>query len=272
MCSILGIGLFNNHKLRDDDTLMGIFSRLIKEGEVGGRRASGVSIMRDKKAHVLRRPLGASQLVATEEYLKFMEDNIDTNNTENALRSIVGHCRAPTQGSPQNNLNNHPIVAGNIIGVHNGIIGNDHTLFTQFEKIIKRSAEVDSEIIFRLLEHFTHPVRAKTVDAIKTAAPYLAGSYACAVHNTKHPYNLYLFRHSCPINIRYFPEHGVVLFATRMHYIERALENFFDDMGEGEDIDLVDNSGVVFNLHYNTMSKFRFSDKREAEEKKNATK
>lgn len=61
------------------------------------------------------------------------------------------HTRASTQGSPQVNDNNHPIiVADTIIGVHNGMIRNDEELWKAIGKDL-RAAEVDSEVIFGAL-------------------------------------------------------------------------------------------------------------------------
>lgn len=42
---------------------------------------------------------------------------------------ILGNTRDMTKGDPSNNYNSHPIVAGRIIGVHNGHIYNDDNLF-----------------------------------------------------------------------------------------------------------------------------------------------
>lgn len=270
MCSIFGVGLYNGHRMHSESTLTGIMSRLFKAAEVGGKRAAGLSIMREKTAHVLRRPLSGSQLVSTEEYLDFMEDNLDLADKENRVMSIIGHCRFPTKGSEDVNENNHPQVVGSMIGVHNGHITNDDELFEKFSKVLTRQAEVDTEIIFQLINHFNNPPKAKTIDSINTAAPYLNGSYACAMQNRKHPYNLYLFRHSNPIKIRYFPQLGLVFFATRMHFIENALCSFLDESGEHDDLELVQNQGSVFNLHARAQCKFLFTDKDEAEKMNHA--
>ena len=269
MCCIFGVGLFKGHKLEDNDTLIGTISRLFKEAEVGGRKAAGLSIMKEKTAHVLRRPVSGSELVETEEYIDFMTDHIEVEQRmPNPLMSIIGHCRLDTQGSPQNNLNNHPQVCGSMIGVHNGHIGNNNDLFAGFEKVITRQAEVDTEIIFQLINHFGKPVKAKTVDAIQKATPYLQGSYACAMQNTRHPFNLYLFRHGNPINILYYAKMGLVFFATRRHFIEKAWEEFAEVKGSGEEFDLLTDQGLVFNLWNKTSCKFRFRDYKAAKELK----
>ena len=184
----------------------------------------------------------------------------------NRLMSIIGHCRWPTQGSPENNLNNHPQVVGNIIGVHNGVINNDHELFASFSKVIDRQAEVDTEIIFSLINHFSKNDLSKTVRAIQKATPYLGGSYACGMQNVKHPYNLYLFRHSTPIKILHYPKMGMVFFATREHFITDAFEDFVKVDGIGEPVDLIEDQGIVFNLWNRTFCKFTFRNRQSSQE------
>ena len=65
-------------------------------------------------------------------------------------QTAILHTRAATQGATKNNLNNHPIVTDKVIGVHNGIIGNDDTLFKT--KQWDRRGDVDSEILFKYIE------------------------------------------------------------------------------------------------------------------------
>ena len=271
MCSIFGIGFYQGHNLNSETMVTGLVSRLFREAEVGGRRASGLSIMRERTAHVLRRAQPASELVRDDDYLDFMEDHLsdmDDPNKSNKVMSIIGHCRLNTQGSPSNNLNNHPQVIGDIIGIHNGHIRNNHELFDAFGKVITRKAEVDTEIIFQLINHFSKPSLAKTIAAIQKSTPYLQGGYACGMQNAKHPYNLYLFRHSNPVRIRYYPKLGAVIFATREHFIDKSLEDFIDSPGNFEEIVLIENRGVVFNLWNRTMCKFSFKDSAWAEKQK----
>jgi hypothetical protein len=63
------------------------------------------------------------------------------------------HTRMWTQGSPENNDNNHPIVVGPVVGVHNGGIWNDNTIFNDMRADIDRIAEVDSEAAFAAIAY-----------------------------------------------------------------------------------------------------------------------
>jgi len=73
-------------------------------------------------------------------------------------RRVILHTRYATQGSPLNNLNNHPIVSGKIVGVHNGHLSNDDDVFSYFSEA--RKGQVDSEAAFALLNRTTfHPTQ-----------------------------------------------------------------------------------------------------------------
>lgn len=263
MCSIFGISFLNGHRLRNSVSAIGTISRLFIEAQTGGRRAAGLSIMRAETAHVMRRPMSGGDLVKTDEYLKFMTRNLELDEStgeENPVISVIGHCRFPTKGDASNNLNNHPIIFKHIIGVHNGVITNDDALFKEFNTCFDRQAEVDTEIIFALISHFTGEkgLPKRTSVAIQKASAYLKGGYACALQNSRQPYHLHLFRRYNPIRVLVYPKLGVVLFATREHFIQDAFEEFLgeDECGTPSEIEMVDGTGLTLNLHDRTYQSF----------------
>lgn len=60
---------------------------------------------------------------------------------------LVGHLRYATHGGPQQNLNNHPIPHGHIIGIHNGVLRNHRDILKVTGRENDKSV-VDSEAIF----------------------------------------------------------------------------------------------------------------------------
>lgn len=261
MCAIFGLALFEGHpfKKKDTDVLKEGVSRLAAICENSGSAASGISLMREKSVAVLRRPVRGSMLIMRPDYKKLLEDNFILAHDHNRLVSVIGHARFPTKGSPTNNLNNHPIVAKHIIGVHNGSISNDDTLFGSFDGLITRMAEVDTEIIFQLISYFSNRQLSSTIDALKKATRYLEGSYACALQNARHPYNLYLFRKNNPIRTRYWHKAKMLAFATRDNYLDHAFNNLYSDKVDFEDhveIEILPETAIGFNLHNAQYTKF----------------
>ncbi len=98
---------------------------------------------------------------------------------ESATQALV-HVRDYTKGHPRIAANNHPVRHGAVVGVHNGIIVNDETLFEAHA--IERAAPemtVDSEVIFALAERS----RGRTAAALEQ----LAGSMATAWLDEERP-------------------------------------------------------------------------------------
>jgi glucosamine--fructose-6-phosphate aminotransferase (isomerizing) len=87
---------------------------------------------------------------------------------------LLAHVRDYTKGHPDLPANNHPIRHGAVVGVHNGIIGNDDELFARHE--ISRAEPgmtVDSEIIFALAERS----RGHTADVLEQLDGTLATAW-----------------------------------------------------------------------------------------------
>lgn len=255
MCCIFGIGLLKDHKIKNKDLLIGMVSTLAREAESGGRAASGISIMREKTARVFKKAICSSELVKSDDYLSFMDEHLKLKSPDDNVTSIIGHTRLPTKGSAANNNNNHPIIVNNIIGVHNGMIYNDDELFAQFKEEITRIAQVDTEIIFQLIAHYAKLREKNTITAIETAASYLRGSFACAMQNANHPYNLYLFRTMNPIRVMVVKSLGIVMFATREHFMTKALQ-VLDHEPDIDEIDMVGDAGIAINTNTRRFAKF----------------
>jgi glucosamine 6-phosphate synthetase-like amidotransferase/phosphosugar isomerase protein len=104
---------------------------------------------------------------------------------ETATQVLV-HVRDYTKGHPTIEANNHPVRHGAVVGVHNGIVTNDDTLFAAYG--FERAATgmtVDSEAIFALAEQSGGSV---------TALEELRGSLATAWLDERAPDVIHLAR------------------------------------------------------------------------------
>lgn len=269
MCAIFGIGLFRDNIFTGYDRyiLQTIIRRLANICENSGREASGVSIMQERTLRYFKKNIRGSLLANCPGYKDLMAKSMEIDVAGKLTQSIIGHTRYPTKGEPTNNDNNHPIVAGHIVGVHNGSIFNDDELFEKFS--LERTGRVDTEIIFRLIEHFSEDVTDSTITAIQKSTAILEGSYACAFQNIRKPYNLYLFRKTNPTTLWYWDRLGLLAFASRVNYLEHAFEGLetadtsYDFTGP-EEIEMLPETGMCINLYDSTYHKFPLRKERNA--------
>lgn len=254
MCSICGIAFQKGHEEINPVELRKFFARLLVEAQWRGPVSTGIAVVDEKKITVVKNNLRADKFVESSEWRK-----VSLRSITQPIQ-IIGHCRAPTKGSASNNDNNHPIVAGNVVGVHNGHVSNDDFLFQEFIEEFKRVAEVDSEIIFQLLNHFSKETD-ETAYAIEQSSNLMRGGYACAAVNAKNPYVLWLFRNTSPCDILHFKEKGVIVFASSEAFIKNALEEI--DLGKGEKIEMERDSALGINLFNNTIHRFSIEENKE---------
>jgi len=139
MCGIAGFCLAKEEQINAKKLSMALLKQIVTRGEDATGAAWVQSDKATKKATIAvsKAPVPAYNF---EQYISTMPTGVK--------RAIL-HTRWATKGSPQNNLNNHPIVSGKIVGVHNGVLSNDDAVFNYFSEA--RKAQVDSEAAFALL-------------------------------------------------------------------------------------------------------------------------
>lgn len=267
MCSIYGMAFLRGHALedRDKEAIIYCLRQIMSSAQKAGRRATGVAVVREHDISVFKKPENASLFIDETAFLDMLSKNIVFSGAPgnkfmgNRTLSIIGHCRFPTKGLESNNKNNHPIIADHIVGVHNGQINNDDTLFGVWRGVFKRAAEVDSEIIFRLLAHFTRSPGSSIETALKKTCSLMTGGYACAAVNAKRPYDLYIFRNTNPVRVFYWEKSKVLMFATRASYLVDGLDSVdlgYMDPDDAVEIDVLPESALVVNLYENQYTQF----------------
>lgn len=212
MCGIGGVMLFPSER-RDWELefIRDIVKHIGIENERRGRDAAGVVAFNKDETKLFKAPTKASELLETTTYATFAEKEI-TNDTH----SVLIHTRAATQGHKSNNNNNHPIESSKFIGVHNGVIYNDDELFAS--ENLFRMAEVDSEIIFRLLDKY-----GDSVEGIVEATEKLGGGFTYAFASKEDRHLLYLVKKSNPVELVYIPELNIIAFASERNFLETAI-------------------------------------------------
>ena len=168
-----------------------------------------------------------------------------------------------TKGTHRNNLNNHPITAKNVVGVHNGMVYNDDELFKKYsdEKYIERAGQVDSEAFFRFIDYFAVHKNLGIRQGIKATSDIISGWYACAMHSSTDTKKMWLFRASTGTDIWHFKKSGIIIFATRSGYVEYATKGH--DLGPYSILHYKQHSGIEFDLETKKATTFDIKKPRE---------
>lgn len=197
------------------DAIWQDFTENLLINEERGSAATGVAVLHmDGRLSIVKQPIPAHQFVKTAVYQALRQ----TLGTETVL--LLGHTRYPTQGSAQMNGNNHPIQVGSVFGVHNGRIYNDSQLFSQ--TIYARQAQVDSEIIFHLLQpHTPTQTYDSYLHTIQPGLQQLKGNFTFLAGDTRMPGNLLLVKHHQPLSAHYQMSWQSLIFSSRYIFLRK---------------------------------------------------
>jgi len=257
MCGIFGIANYSERKLsilREQD-LSKLTINLLEESEIRGTDASGICILSDDSIGMFKDKVKGSEIKNFSPF-KFLLEEISIGKK---FKSLIGHTRSQTKGSPEFNENNHPIIANKTIGVHNGIINNDDVLFDKYKDKIEREGEVDSEIIFRLIDMYISDGKS-IVDAVKKTSEEISGSYACAFINLDCPNYLTIFKSLAypSVYIYTYDVEKVLIFASSSLILDSAIRDLelLDKKSVKYKFELGTNEGARINV--NTGKIFRF--------------
>ncbi len=183
--------------------------------EERGKAATGLAIVqRETGVLIEKSQCRATEFVATPEYDRLL----DILDAQTVL--LLGHVRHPTKGAPARNENNHPVQAGPILGVHNGHIDNDDDLFARCG--CPRRAEVDSEIIFRLLETLSPAqLNGSYLQAAQKQLARLQGKFTFLAADRRKPGKLLVVKHQNPLSLHFHAEWQALIFSSRYLFLRK---------------------------------------------------
>ncbi len=181
-----------------------------------GQAATGAAlIQRDGSVRLHKAPLAPEEFVKTEAY----RDLLDNLNHESSM--LLGHTRHPTQGSPLSPDNNHPLHVGNVVGAHNGHIHNDAALFKTFG--FPRRGEVDSEVIFRLVDSLDPSSKGLPyLDQVRDAARQLQGPLGVLAVDLRRPGQLLVIKRGVPLSVHVDPATETWHFSSRYLFLRKT--------------------------------------------------
>lgn len=217
MCGIATIAIGHRARGRVKYPLLRELSKaLLVELQSRGMDASGIAVINAPgrgPSIIFKKPLRASRLVVRPKFQEAL-DRVNENTN-----FILLHTRATTVGKTEENVNNHPILTEHVVGIHNGTLLNEEELFTKFS--LERKGEVDSEVIFRLYEHFVQE-GANPQEAMKKTSNLLDGSYTGSIVDLRHPHRMLVFKNQRPLHTIYLPYYDILISLSEARFYDRA--------------------------------------------------
>ncbi|MBN1659065.1 MAG: hypothetical protein JXA93_11710 [Anaerolineae bacterium] len=217
MCGLAGIFICPGERTEQEwAEIRDCFTQTLLFNEERGREASGVALVRsDSSLLLFKAPVPATELVEMDGYRRV----VDALGPETTC--LLGHTRMPTKGSRWNNANNHPVVAGHVVGIHNGHIKNDDQLFAALA--LPRQGEVDSEIIFRLLDTLSPAGDdGRYMAAVKNEMARLEGRFATMNVDLRRPDRLLVLKNEAPLCVHYHAPWQALCFSSRYLFLRKA--------------------------------------------------
>ena len=211
MCGLAGVILGGKRRQRSELRVIGgVFTELLLFNQKRGTDAAGLAVIRkDRTFKLAKRPGPAADLVADKLYWRILD-------LDNHVTAILGHTRKKTRGSERNDLNNHPIRAGSIVGCHQGHIYNADRLVEELG--LPRVAEVDSEVLFRLID------RSRDDGEFRPLLARCRGRISAAFVRLNEPGKLRLLKGDMPLRAAHVPRLRAVFYASEAWMLRAALD------------------------------------------------
>ncbi len=199
------------------ERIWGIFTENLVQNEERGKEASGVGIVgMDGTRRVWKLPCRASEFVLTDDFRKYARQAFTKS-----VVCLLGHARKPTKGETNQSLNNHPITTKNLIGIHNGEVSNDDSLFASF--VMPRKGLVDSEAIFALLEGIPPGIKGQAYRrAIATRINLVQGKLTSVSMDIRRPGELLVLKRDMPLSMHYEDSMQALFFSSKYIFLRKA--------------------------------------------------
>lgn len=160
-------------------------------------------------------------------------DNLNRVSVDENATWMIGHVRWATNGATDYAPNNHPIIHGDIVGVHNGIISNFEEVLAETGGREDPKAEVDSEAIFAAIDRWGH----------KPGLRRIKGNLAVAYTRKSSPSNVWFAKSNGRPLVFARTKAGSLVFASELGVLRAVWGNDLTDirkLQEGQLVRVVD--------------------------------
>lgn len=222
MCGQCGLILGQKRRTRKElETLSSIFTNLLLLNEARGRDATGIYMgNKDGSGQILKDAVPANFFVKSARFRELM------SSFDNSISVFVGHTRWRTVGTPTVSFNNHPIEADFFVGTHNGTILNHKELFFRYNW--KRSGQVDSEAIFRMVDVSLGNNKLLNMESFTGGLREFVGTMSFVMRNKYDPDSFYSGIGNMPLHFLHHKKFRCYCYSSDLAMLIHATGNMPD--------------------------------------------
>ena len=148
MCGIFGVVLRSDANF-DRRRLPKLITKCFLLAESRGKEAAGLAVVLRDRIEIVKRPVRARSFLRDPQTQATLRSAVDVTSLADPL-VVLGHTRMVTNGSPDNPDNNQPVIKGDLVCLHNGIVVNDLELWDRHPEL-DRDYEVDTEVLLAIV-------------------------------------------------------------------------------------------------------------------------
>ena len=218
MCGILGVA-WNAKPFIVQKDIKAIVRDLLVLSMSRGKEASGVAVMQNGKAEVLKKPWAAQQLVRSNEYAAILDSCLRATTRTPLPTAILGHSRLVTNGGRELECNNQPVEHQYLMAVHNGIITNVDQIWSNHPDLT-RTCEVDTESLLALLELNLRKY-SDLNECFQETLSCIEGAVSAGILDAKRS-KVYLLTNTGSLYV--YEKDGTLIFASERHILEQVIK------------------------------------------------
>ncbi|MEA1952163.1 MAG: hypothetical protein U9N87_12320, partial [Planctomycetota bacterium] len=208
-----------------------------------GKEASGVAVMQNGKAEVLKKPWAARRLARSKEYEAILDSCLMSANGTPIPTAILGHSRLVTDGGRELEGNNQPVILQDLLAVHNGIITNVDQIWGNHPDLT-RTCEVDTESLLALLELNLRKYPDLN-ECFRETLSCIEGAVSLGILDVKRS-KVYLLTNTGSLYV--YEKDGTLIFASERRILEQVIKKHLG-MRQVQYISrAMPGTGSVFNL------------------------
>jgi hypothetical protein len=245
MCGIYG--LVSGSECNIDNTeFFHTIERLCKFSESRGKEASGVVTCTEDVIYTFKSATPATEMLKTTEFTR-IKQHLNESLKIYQNFSLIGHSRLVTNGSANDNLNNQPVLRGNSICIHNGIVVNVDQLWNKFSTM-SRMSDLDTEVLLALQDEFTEgDDKLNKINSLRKVFQITKGVINLAQISSNEA-NLILATNNGSIYYAKDNDSSIFIFASEKHIVKSSINKSSLFSKDSPIFQLEANTGMLVDL------------------------